>query len=258
MNIFKRLFGDAKREDDRKAETAPIRPAASDASAEPDAVTAMLETTAQSRDAFYASLGAVEPDVLAPLINPAFMGGPAWPALRQAWSVIRRRDTTLVASNGLTDPFDQTGEAPIPLGFRLEVFAETRAPLPQIQGSWLFDLTYQVSQNVADHGQFNSLLERYGVLSMLLPIEGLPPQWLNSEGQVALLIGLPATTVPSHFATAFGDVRMAALTLLRPEELAFMEKDGQIASNRRKLADIFASYPHSHINDLGRAPMVMA
>jgi hypothetical protein len=48
-----------------------------------------LEQTYAARDEFVNSLGVADPDVLAPLINPAFMGGPMWPDLRQAWRVVR-------------------------------------------------------------------------------------------------------------------------------------------------------------------------
>ena len=41
--------------------------------------------------------GAVDSDVLTHLVNPAFMGGPKWPALRQAYRVVRRPDAILVA-----------------------------------------------------------------------------------------------------------------------------------------------------------------
>ncbi|MDF3834169.1 hypothetical protein P3W85_14565 [Cupriavidus basilensis] len=224
-----------------------------------DAATqAMLEATANSRDAFYASLGALEPDVLAPLINPALMGGPTWPALRQAWSVIRRPDSTAVASNGLSDPFEQTNAAPVALGFGIEVFAEARGQIAEMSRSWLFDLTYQVSQNVASHGQCLDLLARYGVLSMLLEVKGLPLEWLSGEGKAGVLIGLPAKSVPATFDTPYGEVRMVALTLLRPEELAFLETSEEISVNRRWLAENFASVPDGHVNDLGRSPFVTA
>lgn len=56
----------------------------------------LFEETYQARDAIYSSWGTVEPDVIAPIINPAFMGGPAWPSLRQAFSVIHRDNSKIV------------------------------------------------------------------------------------------------------------------------------------------------------------------
>jgi hypothetical protein len=233
-------------------------PPAAAASAAPGAdyaaeTQAVLEETALARDRFYASLGAVDADVLASLINPAFRGGPRWPALRQAWSTIRRPDSTLVASNGLSDPFEEDGQPPVPLGHRIEVYAEAAGRIKEVGGSWLFDLVFQVSQNVAAHGQFVQSLERYGVLTMLLQVEGVPSDWVSGENGVAVLIG---QAQPESFPTPYGDVRMVALTLLRPEELAFIEKDGDISGNRVKLAALFAGIPDGHVNDFDRAAIV--
>ena len=61
-----------------------------------------------ARAACWNTVGQVDSDVLAHLINPAFMGGPRWPALRQAFCVVRRPETQTVvlASDGLSDPWD--------------------------------------------------------------------------------------------------------------------------------------------------------
>ncbi|MEG1052532.1 MAG: hypothetical protein RSF79_10870, partial [Janthinobacterium sp.] len=67
-----------------------------------------------ARDAFYGTLGTVDADVLAPLVNPAFMGGPRWPSLRQAWRVIRRPDSIVIASDGLSDPFEDDDDVFVP------------------------------------------------------------------------------------------------------------------------------------------------
>src|SRR5262245_17951131 len=100
---------------------------------------AMLQATYQARDRFVSSLGVVDPDVLAPLINPSFRGGPMWPDLRQAWRVVRREAHTIVISDGLSDPFSDEPEPNA--GFGMEVLAETADPMPgQLQASWLFDL----------------------------------------------------------------------------------------------------------------------
>ncbi len=215
--------------------------------------------TGTARDACYALLGEVEPDVLAPLVNPALMGGPAWPAMRQAWNVIHRRGSTLVISNGLSDPFDPPGSDPETdrLGFGVEVYAEMRGqPMQDLARSWLFDLIYQVSQNVAHHGQFHRLIDRHGVLSMVLEVKGLPPQWVSPDGMAGMLIGLPAASVPASFDTARGPVRLLAVTLLHPGEVAFLESSEDVLGNRRILAEKLSALPGGHVNDLGRAPVV--
>jgi len=83
----------------------PQLPQADDAVVGKQAGAQMLATACAARDAFYASLGSMDSDVLTPLINPAFSGGPRWPSLRQAWRVIRKPDSIIIASDGLSDPF---------------------------------------------------------------------------------------------------------------------------------------------------------
>ena len=51
--------------------------------------TETYDQTNQARDKLFSSLGEVDSDVIGHMINPAFMGGPQWPSLRQAFSVIR-------------------------------------------------------------------------------------------------------------------------------------------------------------------------
>jgi hypothetical protein len=113
---------------------------------------AFMQRTYAARDGYAKSLGAVDADVLAPLVNPAFLGGPAWPDLRQAWRVIRRNGGgTIFLSDGLSDPFSD--EDPATTGFGLEVLVHSTDPVPDpLNASWLFDLAYQVAQQFAHHG----------------------------------------------------------------------------------------------------------
>lgn len=105
---------------------------------------ARLNATYDVRDRFLKTLGEVNDDVLAPLLNPSFVGGPMWPDLRQAWRVIRRDGNLAFISDGLSDPFSDDPE-PNP-GFGLEVLAESPDAFAEPhQGSWLFHLVYHVS-----------------------------------------------------------------------------------------------------------------
>lgn len=67
----------------------------------------ILDKSSKAREACWESLGSLEPLVLSHLINPALNGGPKWPALRQSFRLIRRpKGTTMLVSDGLSDPFD--------------------------------------------------------------------------------------------------------------------------------------------------------
>lgn len=125
--------------------------------------TEIYDQTNEAREKLFSSLGQVDPDVIAHIINPAFMGGPRWPALRQAFSVIRTNTSIKVVSNGLSDPFDDVVEPNN--GFRLEVVAETKEKVgADISGSWLFKLVYAVSQQAAHSGQLASFVAQLTVL----------------------------------------------------------------------------------------------
>lgn len=208
-----------------------LNPSIPEVKADPE-TEAMLQATYEARDAFYKTLGKVDSDVIAPLINPAFMGGPSWPSLRQAWKVIRRPESIIIASDGLCDPFE---DEKTPLGFRVEVCAEMVGTIENIAGSWLFDLVHQVSQNVAYHGGFDQLIERYETISTILPIPEAPSLFRNEKDEVGLIIGFPAKTIPKGFETPFGFVKLLVVTLLHPNELAFIESGEEMEILRKQL-----------------------
>ena len=68
----------------------------------------LCQATYAARAACWKAIGQLDTDVLGHVINPTFMGGPKWPALRQAFAIIRRPETQTVvlASDGLADPWD--------------------------------------------------------------------------------------------------------------------------------------------------------
>ena len=82
-----------------------------------------LQESCARRDRFWSAVGQVEADVLGSLISPSFASGPHWPTLRQAYRIVRRGDAVLLATDGLSDPFD--GVEGMGNGFEIELFIET-------------------------------------------------------------------------------------------------------------------------------------
>ena len=219
----------------------------------------MLATACAARDAFYASLGAMDADVLAPLLNPAFMGGPRWPSLRQAWRVIRRADSIIIASDGLSDPFEDDDDVFVPRGHLLEVCIE--APLSAfdgdpVQAAWLFDVIYQVSQNVADHGSIDLLLQRHGSVSMVLDVQHAPAGLEDENEQVGVLLAQGTATLPPSFDTPYGEVMLLAATVLQPAELAHIGEAADKAQSRRDLAAALAASPTGHWSVAARQSVI--
>ncbi|MCD9031289.1 hypothetical protein LDO32_06050 [Luteimonas sp. Y-2-2-4F] len=224
-----------------------------------------FEASAARRDACWAAVGSVAPDVLSHLISPSLMGGPAWPTTRQAYRVVRRSGRILIATDGLSDPFD--GVEGMGNGFETELFIETAdladaedGGIAALAHTWAFEILKTVAATVAEAGGISGQLEDYGVLSMELPgvsggtaaMQALPPAFVSDDDCVGLLIGLPADGIPSVIADMpLSPVRVAAVTLLRADELAAIRDGG--AAERRRVADRLASMPGGHLSAFDRA-----
>ena len=229
---------------------------------EPRLNEAALSAMARARQAFFAGLGRIDAQPLAPPRHPVFAGGPIWPALRQAWRVIHRPDTTLVFSDGLSDPFDPfdpdnpfgaTGSRVVTPGLGLEIYAEARGRLDDVATSWLFDLVHQVSQNAVVHGRFLSLLREHGAISLQMAMSGLPDGWLSAGGLATVLVGVPAGSVPARFSTPHGPVSAVALTLVpASSRLAMESEEGGFIGQVRTLAERLGRVPEGHVNDPAR------
>ena len=217
----------------------------------------MLERTARARRDAWARFGEVDPDVLTHLINPAFMGGPAWPALRQAFQVVRRGTTTLLASDGLADPFDDE-QPPKHNGFELELFAFTTDPLEQVAGSWLWDVVWQMSQFAASHGGIARLLDEMGTLSTELYDVGIPDAhratFVNEHERVGVLLAPAASPLPARIEGPLSPIRLVNVKLLTLAELdlAVTHKE----QGRAELALRFSRRADAQASSLMRASVV--
>jgi hypothetical protein len=211
-----------------------------------------MEEGFAAREKVLATLGALDADVVAPLMNPHFMGGPKWPSLRQSWRVVRRPDTVVVVSDGLSDPFEDEG---IPLGFRLEVFAEGRNVSEPVHHTWLFDLAFQVSQLVAQNGRVHEGLQKYGSLSTVMPIVGVPQAMEGNGGKVGILLGLRAEGFPETIDLPDGPIRLVSVQLLWPSELAFIESAVDLASGRDEIVSRLLNTANGHVCSFERPPV---
>lgn len=207
----------------------------------------------QAREAFYRTLGDLNDDVWSPLVNPTFMGGPSWPALRQAWRSIRHEKNTIIVSDGLSDPFEDEQEPNT--GFGVEILAETPEEIGEdIRASWLFHLVYQVSQNAANHGGFRQVLEQYGVFTMEIASEGYMPAQENEAGRVGLLLALSTPALPREVELPNGSLRLIPVKLLTLSELQYVAEQKQ--RGREHLCSLFTSDGSYHLSSLKRNSVV--
>lgn len=182
----------------------------------------LFDATCNARDRLYSSIGEVEPDVIAHIVNPAFMSGPTWPALRQAFSIIHRGKNTIVISNGLADPFDEIEEKNS--GFGIEIYAETKELVEgNITSSSLFKLVYAIAQQAAHSGQMAEFVKKYGVITMELYADdcGLH-EYQNENGMVGVMIGLEHPDLPKLVEFPGGEVVFASVQVLTPNELEYV------------------------------------
>lgn len=213
----------------------------------------LLQRTYEARDRYVSSLGAVHPDVLAPIMNPAFMGGPMWPNLRQAWRIVRRGPNTLVISDGLSDPFSDVAD--LNPGFGLEILAETPDRMPEpLPATWLFELVYQVSQQCAAHGGVGDLIEELGLLSLELPMSDVLTPVATPNDTAGVLLGVDPDDCASEFALPGGQVRVVTAKLLWPSELEYAVANGN--EGRAELARRFAADGTHHRSSLSRKSVV--
>ncbi len=212
-----------------------------------------LLRTFQVRETYLRKMGKVDEFLLAPLINPAEIGGPVWPSFRQAWRTVRNGRGIIIVSDGLSDPFE--AQERLNTGFGIEVLGETTDPLPeQLQASWLFAVVYAVSQEAAAHGGFRSLIDEMGVLSMEIKApEGLQ-SLANQEGKIGVLLGLQSPELPTEWELPAGLVKVVTVKVLQPMELAYVV--AKYEAGREQLRQLFAADGSHHLSSLFRPSVV--
>ncbi|RKH60691.1 imm11 family protein [Corallococcus llansteffanensis] len=201
-----------------------------------------------AREAVWRGLGTLEDDFIISMV----LGGD-WPGGRQAWRVIRRaNEHTLVVTDGLSDPFSDILDRPT-VGFGLELAMETPELLPDLEKSWLVQLLERVGNELAGHEKLRSALER-GTLSMEVSGQHLPETLLTPEGRVAVLLGMPADSLPTHLTLPGGDVRLVTVKALLPSELKWLLQQGK--GGAAELARRFAQAGDGYVSRSWRQPVV--
>lgn len=208
------------------------------------------------RDAFWAGIGKVDPDVMGHLVNPTFMGGPRWPSLRQAFVTVRTGASTLIASDGLSDPFDDPADEETKSynGYGLEFYVETPGNLDPVISSWQFDVVWQMSQNAANTGNMQALLKQYRYLTTELYDVNVPKEFHNDDGRVGVLLGLSSKTVPSSVTLSLETIDIINVKLLTLKELEYVVKCGK--EGRDELAALLMAGSNPTYSDLSRLSVV--
>lgn len=274
MDFLKKLFGRTDRKDAQQPVTQP-----QPENADPELAMTAAEAANQAAreagcarlDRHWQTVGQVENDVLGYMISPSFMGGSQWPSTRQAYRVVRRDGSILLASDGLSDPFDDVEGAGN--GFEMELFIEspdfstevrgTPGDVSPLSGSWAFDVLRTVASTVADAGGIGPQLGRFGVLSLELPGvsqsscmgDQVPAHFVTEDDCLGVLVGGPAPDFPTCIEDMpLSPVHLVPVVLITAAELEYVRAGGGQARN--DLVQRLQAAGHGHVSALGRDSVV--
>ena len=272
MSFFRKLFGLSSKPSAEAESATAHSPESPDGDSAAEAATqAAREASADCLDRHWQGVGAVEQDVLGYLISPSFTGGPQWPSTRQAYRVVRRGESILLATEGLSDPFDDVEG--MGNGFEMELFLET-ADIPEhargkpgdvdpLKYSWAFELLQHVAGTVADAGGIVEQIEQHGVLSLELPGvsqsqhigEQLTAHFVSDDDTVGVLLGGPAADFPMRLDDMpLSPVSLIPVVLITAGELDYVRTGGRAA--RENLVQRLQAAGVGHRSDLQRVSVV--
>jgi len=201
---------------------------------EPDIYELHGEATHEATAGVWKTWGALDEHVIAHLVNPSFMGGPRWPAMRQGHVISRRDDALLVASDGLADP-KRWNDAEPSNGFEVEVYGIGERfggdDTMGVAANWIGQLVMSLSNTVAQHGiVFSRQLAHWGTLTVAFSGIGIPGQYeekyVDGGGNVVALLGLDDAEVPSSVDGPLSTIRLVNAKLLTVSEADFCVQSG--------------------------------
>nr|WP_281422457.1 suppressor of fused domain protein [Aquimarina litoralis] len=175
------------------------------------------------------------------MINPSFLGGPRWPSLRQAHIGIKTANGTVIATDGLSDPyddFDTNEENQGYNGIGIELYAITDniyTDIQQVIDSWEFSILKQVSNMAAFNPNISYTLNDYTYISSTINGNGLPEIFLGENGEVGVLLGLKNNEISDKIALSIEEISLVSVVVLTKNELDHIMKNG--ADGRKEIAD---------------------
>ncbi|KFA92592.1 imm11 family protein [Archangium violaceum] len=207
----------------------------------------LLDTAEAARDATWRTLGNLDKAVTTPIAM-----NDSWPAHRRLWRVIRREGgRILIVSHGLSDPFYEHREPSV--GFGLELALETDVAVKNVLKGWPLLLLERVADEVAGHEHVRERVKA-GLFSMEVSGKRLPKALVTGEGRVGVLLGMESRSLPRHFTTPYGEVRLVTVKALLPPEVAYLLEHGE--HGQAELARRFSEGGDAHLSHVRRQPTV--
>ncbi|SMH28521.1 hypothetical protein SAMN06295885_0189 [Rathayibacter oskolensis] len=203
----------------------------------PDERRALAEAVAEDRAELWRAIGELDRTVVVSTEDPGTRGGARWPTDHRAFLRVDRGASVVLATDGLSDPFDRLASPGTGLG--LELCLETSAlrgvPTAELWNHWQFRLLYESARLAAQQG----VCCRTGLDTALLRGAAAPESWTDRDGAVGVLLGLRGAGLPERMDLATGHAELVTVTPLWPEEYARASVDtaarGEIAQRLREL-----------------------
>ncbi len=189
----------------------------------PGRMASLAERSAEARGRFWAALGPASDRILSSA--PA---GLRWPGGHEAYRLIHRGNALLLATDGLSDPFD--AEATVN-GFEIELFVEgpgEGASTPVAGDGWMLEVLRRVAAIVAEEQGILGPLERHGPIALELTnvsasaaiAARLPAHFLTADDVLGVMIGGPDPDFETQIADMpLSPVRVVPVVLLTAAEL---------------------------------------
>ena len=202
---------------------------------------AHFDKSVELRNEFWSKIGKVHEDVIAHAINPGFMGGPMWPSVRQAFIKIDTPAGTIIASDGLSDPYsdfdtNEANQAYNGLGCEFYIECDEIIDFNALSTTWQFHTLYQAAQQAAENPNIAGIIEEYTYLSTELYNTNVPNEFVNKDSRAGALLGLPSPVVPAKLQLSLESIRLVNVKLLTLAELDYIVKNHE--EGRMKVAEL--------------------
>jgi hypothetical protein len=211
------------------------------------------------RQNFWNNIGSLHKDVLSHLINPTFMGGPSWPSTRQAFVVIDTPQGTIIASDGLSDPYSDfdtnpDNQAYNGIGCEFYIECDEKIDFEDIKNSWQFSVLYQAAQLGAGNPNIAGIFDEYGYVSTELYNCDIPQEFISEEERCGVLLNLPSKRIEKRLQLSLENIRMINVKLLTLDELKYINEK-QI-EGRNEVAERILNQEKPSISFLERKSVV--
>ncbi|MHA6720965.1 suppressor of fused domain protein [Sphingomonas sp. RS6] len=181
------------------------------------------DRSADARARFWAAQGPSSDRILS-----SSPDGSTWPGGHEAYRLVHRGSAILLATDGLSDPLDESAGAN---GFEIELFIEGpgEGEPSQVAGDgWMLEVLRRVAAIVIEEGGILRPLDRHGPIPLELTnvsrsaaiAARLPAHFLTADDVLGVMIGGPAPDFPTVIEDMpLSPVRVVPVVLLTAAEL---------------------------------------